>query len=655
MIGKRISPLALAALLLSALPTAGAAPSPHGALEVELAPGQGRLQGRLELRMPSGEPLSLTLGEGFALEAVEIGAGSVQRLGDQAVNLHPRGPTRAELRWSGAPPADGRDFLDASGALLTAASGWYPQPGPRPMRYSLTVALPARLQAVASGTRLGEQRDAGRRRVAFEHPAPGSRITLVAGEWEKAAAQTAYGSVYTFFPERLAGLSADYLERAGAYLERFGDWIGPPPHGSYAVVAAPLPVGYAFPGFTYIGERVLQLPFIPRTSLPHEVLHEWWGNGVYIDYADGNWAEGLTQYMADYHQARRRGPGEARRMRGDWLRGQAALPAARDYPLRRFRGRRQPRDEIVGYQRAAFLFHTLHRRLGASGFAAALRAFYADNRHRPADWADVREAFTDTAIGRERRPEDIAATLSWFVETTGAPRLRLAAWSAERGGRRGGYRVEAEIAWDEDAYPARIPVVVETADGGRELRRPRLEPGERRRIRIATESRPEALAVDPDFHVYRRLAVGEGVPTLRDLFLARRVRLVSPWPGLEEAARRPLAGRLERGEADAERALLLVGPEPFLRERLAAIGACTFRRTPPAQGEAVAWAGVGGAGKPVLAVAAESAAQAGPLLRRLGHYGRHSYVAFGGEGEPRTGLYATDDRHGLRVPLRVTE
>ena len=36
------------------------------------------------------------------------------------------------------------------------------------------------------------------------------------------------------------------------------------------------------------GFAVLRLPFIPYTSLPHEILHNWWGNGVWVDYAGGN-------------------------------------------------------------------------------------------------------------------------------------------------------------------------------------------------------------------------------------------------------------------------------------------------------------------------------------------------------------------------------
>jgi hypothetical protein len=53
------------------------------------------------------------------------------------------------------------------------------------------------------------------------------------------------------------------------------------------------------PSFTLLGSRVIRLPFILYSSYPHEILHNWWGNSVYVDYARGNWSEGLTSYLAE--------------------------------------------------------------------------------------------------------------------------------------------------------------------------------------------------------------------------------------------------------------------------------------------------------------------------------------------------------------------
>ena len=56
---------------------------------------------------------------------------------------------------------------------------------------------------------------------------------------------------------------------------------------------------------TLLGPRVIRLPFIFKSSYPHEILHNWWGNGVYVDYASGNWpVDALImeqKFMRDVH------------------------------------------------------------------------------------------------------------------------------------------------------------------------------------------------------------------------------------------------------------------------------------------------------------------------------------------------------------------
>lgn len=81
---------------------------------------------------------------------------------------------------------------------------------------------------------------------------------------------------------------------------QFTFWLHESLRVTSAVVASPLPTGFGMPTLTYLGADVLRLPFIRKTSLGHEILHNWWGNGVYVDYTRGNWSEGLTTLMADY-------------------------------------------------------------------------------------------------------------------------------------------------------------------------------------------------------------------------------------------------------------------------------------------------------------------------------------------------------------------
>ena len=82
------------------------------------------------------------------------------------------------------------------------------------------------------------------------------------------------------------------------------------PYASFALVENFWETGYGMPGFTLLGPRVIRFPWILTSSYPHELLHNWWGNAVYVDYGRGNWCEGLTAYMADHLFAEQRGEGE---------------------------------------------------------------------------------------------------------------------------------------------------------------------------------------------------------------------------------------------------------------------------------------------------------------------------------------------------------
>ena len=117
----------------------------------------------------------------------------------------------------------------------------------------------------------------------------------------------------------------------------------------------------------------MRLPFIRKTSPRPRVLHNWWGNGVYVDYASGNWSEGLTTFMADYACKLGESPAAAE-MRLGWLRDALALPADAQPALRGFRSRSHGAEAAVGYGKAAMLFVMLQDRLGEAAFRQACNA-----------------------------------------------------------------------------------------------------------------------------------------------------------------------------------------------------------------------------------------------------------------------------------------
>jgi hypothetical protein len=500
------------------------------------------------------------------------------------------------------------------------------------------------------GRLLDEETD-GDYRASFAHDHPSDELILIAGPYQVHERMAGEVRVRTYFHPELAGLEGLYLDKTEGYLGRFARRIGAYPFAAFHVVSSPLPVGLGFPYLTYMGTRVLKLPFIPHTSLGHEVLHAWWGNGVLVDYQNGNWSEGLTTFMADYAFAEQKGAAEARAMRLRWLRDFAALPRSRDQPLRHFVARRHGAGQVVGYNKAAMLFYMLRDEIGRPAFDAGIRAFWAQHRLGKAAWADLRRAF-EGASG-----VDLERSFGQWLERRGAPALELGAVTV--GAAQGGYALSVTLRQGAPAFDLMVPVVVSTA-AGEERHRLRLD-GLEARHTIPSAAQPLALAVDPDFELLRRLAPAETPPILREVMLAPEVAVVVAVGDAEAGAAADalvealLEGRGRGREAKAARLaglpVLVVGTAPDVNAALASAGLDPVPAALRDRGTARAWAGRRPGGEAVLTVSAADAAALRSLLRPLPHYGARSFLVFEGARALDKGVWPPGPSP-LRVELR---
>ena len=198
--------------------------------------------------------------------------------------------------------------------------------------------------------------------------------------------------------------------------------IGPYPYGKFALVENFWETGYGMPSYTLLGPQVIRFPFILTSSYPHEILHNWWGNSVFVDYASGNWCEGLTAYMADHLIQEQRGQGEEYR-RDTLQKYRSYVKDGRDFPLTRVPLAPQRRDRGGGLrQDADGLPHAAPaprgRRLPASG----RRASTARTAGKQASFADMRKSMEGVA------KQDLGRLFADHVERPGAARAaRVAA------------------------------------------------------------------------------------------------------------------------------------------------------------------------------------------------------------------------------------
>jgi hypothetical protein len=543
-----------------------------------------------------------------------------------------------ELRLAGTLPslptepqggAAGAAASGPEGSYLPGWSAWFPDFGHDRMTYRLSVEVPPDFKAVASGRLEQERDDADGYRAIFVADDPAEPPALFAGPYQVREARSGGIRLRTYLHPELAPLAQAYLDDSARYLLRFEEKIGPYPFREFHVVSSPLPVGLGFPNLTYVGRRVLALPFMRGRSLAHEVLHNWWGSGVTVDYEGGNWAEGLTTYLADYALAADKSRDEAREMRLAWLRDYAALPGERDTPVTAFRSKRHEAAQVVGYNKVAFIFHMLKLEIGAAAFSEALRRFWLDNRFRTAGWDALRGAFEATS-GRD---------LGWFfrqwLTQAGAPRLQLIAAASEARG--DGYRLSLSLRQDEPVYRLTVPLVVETDKGPvyRELEMT----GAEATLTLDLEPRPLEVRVDPGHDLFRRLLPGEAPPILRDVTLAPGAITIIAADEEEmgsaafELARRLLDTEVRLGAANEPQRepvpLLVIGAASQVEAYLARAGIAGTPEGLAGRGTARVWTARQDSGKPLLAVAADTTQAMAGLLRPLPHYGGKSYLVFG--------------------------
>jgi len=522
--------------------------------------------------------------------------------GDNELVFHLSGnlPSRA----SGADVSAGMASTGADGVYLPGYDAWIPHNLAERLEYRLRVTLPSAQPAVATGKLVDESDDGEYYRATFEQSQPGEAPSLFAGPYQVRERVSDGLHLRTYFHEELEAQADIYLDAASTYIQRFQREIGEYPYAGFKVVSAPLPVGLGFPGATYIDRRIVPLPFMRTRSLAHEVVHNWWGNAVAVDYAGGNWAEGLTTYMADYGLERDKGEAAARNMRVKWLRDYAALPAARDKPVREFRSKQHQASQVIGYNKVAFIFHMLRREIGLQAFDEGIRLFWREHRFGTASWHHLQAAFEQSA----------ARELGWFfrqwLDQAGAPRLSLGSHEVEMAD--GGYRASIEVLQPVNGYQF-------------------------------------GLDVDPQNDLFRRLQTAETPPILRDITLNPASVVMIDGPGQAFAdSGRLLGGRLMDAEPqflqsdqlpEPGRPLLLITDFERLPAQLKRLQLRVPDDLPDIDHDAAAWTARLANNTSVLVVTAASNAALQALLRPLPHYGGQSYVLFDGGRAQQRGLW----------------
>lgn len=417
-----------------------------------------------------------------------------------------------------------RGIISQEGVYLSGAAMWSPTFPETLNTFNLTVTLPESWDVVSQGDRTIHKKEDGKRKVRWESPNPVDDIYLIAGEYTgyNQSAGMVESMVFLRSPdEKLAG---KYLETTAQYIKMYGDLIGFYPYKKFALIENFWETGYGMPSFTLLGPRVIRFPFILHSSYPHEILHNWWGNGVFVDQATGNWCEGLTAYLSDHLIKEQRGQGVNYR-RSALQKYSDYVKKSSDFSLTSFSSRHDASTEAIGYGKSLMLFNMLRNEVGDGLFVKGLRAFYRDYKFKKASYNDICSAF-ETVSGK-----DLKHFFNQWTTRVGAPELRLSGVKA--GVENNMFHLSFELSQIQPGAPYKLNVPIAFhLEGEEDARVENVNMVQaRQEYEFMFQARPLRVDVDPQFEIFRKLGRNEIPPALSQVFGAEKVLIVLPSKG----------------------------------------------------------------------------------------------------------------------------
>jgi uncharacterized iron-regulated protein len=626
------------------------------AIRVFVDPAAGTLEGEARIELPEVQDRWVVDVRGLELESAELDGRPVK----PREGLIKARPGSLKLGYSasfgaGSAGADPENPGVVSGGLISVEGvflqgGWYPEVMDTPRAFfTLKAVLPEGFKAISEAEEITERAVPEGVEFSFLYPYPVAGVTLAAGPYTEYRADAGEVGVYGYFLSDDRELAENYVRRAAEYIIKYTEMFGETPHSRFSVVENVLPTGYSMPTYTLLGSNVMRLPFILDTSLGHEVLHQWFGSGVYSDDALGNWAEGLTSYMADhlYEEEKGEGPGHRKKLVLDY---KNYVNRGNEFSLREFRSRTDRASRSIGYGKGAMVFHMLRVEVGEDAFLSTLRRLVSSSWFMYVSWEDIRR-FAEDAAGRD---------LGWFFEQ----------WVGRRGHPditinaptylfiNGSHWVRFTLTQKAPAYRFQLPVRVLAEGGGEASVRVAIEKA-RETVEIESPGLPAELVVDPEYDVLRNFSVRETPPLWSAVMGAERRIVVEP-EGEYLETYEPLLKVLEgmgferRPEAEVSFSDLRDSSAVFTNAASPVLMRL-FGRVPPVED------GVGfsldvmrnplATRRAVAVVRASDSDEAGLASRKLRHYGRYSSLRF--EGGRNTLKETLPSESGIRHRLET--
>jgi len=473
-------------LALSSISTQGHSQSETAHLS-EFPPGQ-----MMELSLPRQEnpdtPLALTV----AYEG----------------QIHDPPQTSGGLRF--VKPDETNGHIGTEGIYLTSETFWHPTWENVLYTYELIVTLPEGWEAVTQDKPLSRTQEHGAHTTTWHISTPSEALTIAANRFIVNTRQWQGLEIATYlFPEE-APLASQYLDATIRYLELYTELLGPFPFSTFAVAENFFPSGLGMPGFTLLGQGVMRRGYTQPYSLGHEIVHSWFGNSVFNDFSQGNWVEGLTTYLTNYYYDEATGNlqdafNTRRRMHHEY---NVYTTPADDYPIRQFHHKEMRKDNAVGYQKTALVFHMLRQEIGDQAFFQSVRQIIKEGTGQYIEWRDLERIFSRTS------EKDLGWFFAQWVSRTGAPKLEWVNLEIQEDRQRPGqFVITGTVTQPAPPYRISLPIQIEMEDGQTHSTTLHLSQA-RELLIVPVPARPTKLLIDSQHHVLRRLERDQLPPIL---------------------------------------------------------------------------------------------------------------------------------------------
>ncbi|WP_413934753.1 M1 family metallopeptidase [Nitrospira sp. BLG_1] len=553
--------LYLITLLLVGAVEARAAVSPadhespllHHHLSVELIPHTHEITvtDRIELEIEPNRPsLTFTLAPTLQIESIRMGTPSALDTEGMAVSFArmrsgeasreqvtvtlPRDYSRKmTLTWTyrgplNDPPREPRHLrfvtpsetaghIGEEGVYLSGETQWYPDLPGSFGTYRMTAQVPQGWTVVASGRKESQVANGGKVSSTWFALDRSEAFTLVANHfvtksrvWHSGTGQRI--DLQTYFLADNAALADEYLDATARYLEAYVRILGDYPFEAFAVVENFFASGLGMPSFTLLGSGSIKRHYVQPYALGHEIVHSWIGNSVFNRDDAGNWVEGLTTYLANYywhevvHDDRQ--ALEQRRMMLQSY--NLYVQPEEDYAVSQFLRKHDEKDNAIGYQKSAFVFHLLRQEIGEEPFWRGLKTFVREYRNHPADWVAIEKVFS--------RESD--RNLRWFFEQwvhqSGAPVISLGDVRARRLTGESGkeaWQLSVQIQQSEGPFRMAVPIRIIMKEST-ESRSIKISLSPSSVAEFVLPDQPLRVELDPDLMTFRRLTRRQLPPML---------------------------------------------------------------------------------------------------------------------------------------------